>query len=134
MKNILFSTFLIYLFYLTFIPISVLEANGLLPITLAETVKRVLENNISISVQSYNSRVREQFIFDKEADFDPTLDLNLGIREETRQSPTISALSDPKRRNKRYDWDISISQKFITGAEYELSMDNNKNETSNKSI
>ena len=130
MKNILFSTFLIYLFSLTFIPISVLEANGLLPITLAETVKRVLENNISISVQSYDSRVREQFIFGKEADFDPTLDLNLGIREETRQSPTTSALSDPKRRNKRYDWDISISQKFITGGEYELSMDNNKNETS----
>jgi outer membrane protein len=127
MKNILFSKFLGSMCVLIFIPVSLLEANGLLPITLEETVKRVLNNNISISVQSYSSEISKQFTFDKEADFDPALDLKFTVGEETRLRATT--LANSKTRNQDYNWNFSVSQKFINGADYKLSMDNNRNLT-----
>jgi outer membrane protein TolC len=95
---------------------------------LQKTIETVLKNNISISVQSYNSKINEQFIFEKEADFDPTVDFEFTVGEETRQS--ASTLADSKTRNLDYDWDFSVSQKFVTGGDYELTMDNNKNQSS----
>ena len=130
MKNILFFKLSIYFFSLFLILVSVANANDPLSLTLKETIKRVLKNNISISVQSYNSKINEQFIFEKEADFDPTLDFEFKFGEETRQSSSSSSLSDAKNRNQDYDWDFSVSQKFVTGGDYELSMDNNRNRTS----
>ena len=127
MKNILFFKLSIYFFSLFLILVSVANANDPLSLTLKETIKRVLKNNISISVQSYNSKINEQFIFEKEADFDPTLDFEFKFGEETRQSSSSSSLSDAKNRNQDYDWDFSVSQKFVTGGDYELSMDNNRN-------
>ena len=130
MKNILFFKLSLYFFALFFIPVSVANANEPLSLTLKETIERVLKNNISISVQSYNSKINAQFIFEKEAVFDPTIDFEFTIAEETRQSTTVSTLSDPKSRNKDYDWDLSVTQKFITGGDYEFSFDSNKSETS----
>jgi len=130
MKNILFFKLSLYFFSLFLILVSVANANDPLSLTLKETIERVLKNNISISVQSYNSKINEQFIFEKEADFDPTLDFEFKFGEETRQSSSSSSLSDAKNRNQDYDWDFSVSQKFVTGGDYELSMDNNRNRTS----
>ena len=128
MKNILFFKLSLYFFALFFIPVSVANANEPLSLTLQETIETVLKNNISISVQSYNSKINEQFIFEKEADFDPTVDFEFTVGEETRQS--ASTLADSKTRNLDYDWDFSVSQKFVTGGDYELTMDNNKNQSS----
>ena len=128
MKKILFFKRSLYFFSLFLIPVSVANANEPLSLTLQETIETVLKNNISISVQSYNSKINEQFIFEKEADFDPTVDFEFTVGEETRQS--ASTLADSKTRNLDYDWDFSVSQKFVTGGDYELTMDNNKNQSS----
>ena len=128
MKKILFFKRSLYFFSLFLIPISVANANEPLSLTLQETIETVLKNNISISVQSYNSKINEQFIFEKEADFDPTVDFKFTVGEETRQS--ASTLADSKTRDLDYDWDFSVSQKFVTGGDYELTMDNNKNQSS----
>ena len=128
MKNFLLSKLPIYIFSLFFTPVAMAQAVESLPLTLKDAVEIVLKNNISISVASYNSKINEQFIFENQAEFDPTFDLELGIREETRQNAT--SLADPKRRSKDLDWDFSLTQKFVTGGDYELSMDNNKGETS----
>ena len=101
-----------------------------LPLTLKETIEKVLKNNVSISVQGYNSQISEQSIFEEEAGFDPTVDFEFTVGEETRQSKTTSSLSDPKNRNQDYDWDFSVTQKFVTGGDYEVSMDNNRNRSS----
>ena len=128
MKKILFFKRSLYFFSLFLIPIFVANANEPLSLTLQETIETVLKNNISISVQSYNSKINEQFIFEKEADFDPTVDFEFTVGEETRQS--ASTLADSKTRDLDYDWDFSVSQKFVTGGDYELTMDNNKNQSS----
>ena len=130
MKNFRFFKFNFHWFLLFLACVPKVCGSETLPLTLKETIETVLNNNINISVQSYNSQINEQSIFENEAEFDPSLDIQLGIREENRQSATTSALSDPKRRNKNLDWDLSLTQKFVTGGDYELSMDNNKGETS----
>jgi len=129
MKNILFLKFTLCFLSLFFIFVSPARASESLPLTLQETIERVLKNNISIFVQGYNAKINAQFIFEKEADFDPTLQFEFSVGEETRQLATNVRLSDPKRRNKNYDWDLSVTQKFITGGDYELSFDSNKSET-----
>ena len=130
MKNFFTPKLQIFMFSLFFTPVTLVQAIESLPLTLQETIERVLKNNISISIANYTSKINEQSIFENEAEFDPTFGLELGISESTRQSPTSSALTDPKRRNKDLDWDLSLTQKFVTGGDYELSMDNNKAETS----
>ncbi len=102
-----------------------------LPISLSlkETIADTLKNNLSIAVQKYNSKIVEQSIFEKEADFDATLDFEFAVGEETRQA--AGAFANPtKSRNQDYDWDFSIAQKFVTGGDYELSFDTNRNLTS----
>jgi len=98
-----------------------------LPISLSlkETIADTLKNNLSIAVQKYNSKIIEQSIFEKEADFDATLDFEFSVGEETRQ--VAGAFANPsKSRNQDYDWDFSIAQKFVTGGDYELSFDTNR--------
>ncbi len=98
-----------------------------LPVSLSlqETIADTLKNNIAIAVQKYNSKIIEQSIYEKKADFDATLDFNFKLGEETRQA--AGAFANPsKSRNQNYDWDFSIAQKFVTGGNYELSFDTNK--------
>lgn len=101
-----------------------------LPVSLSlkETIADTLKNNLSIAVQKYNSKIIEQSIFEKEADFDATLDFEFVLGEETRQA--AGAFADPsKSENQNYDWDFSIAQKFVAGGDYELSFDTNKSLT-----
>jgi outer membrane protein len=130
MKNKLHTKLTLYFATLFLIAASFVNASEPLPLTLRETIERVLKNNISISVQGYNTQIIEQSIYEQEADFDPTVDFEFTVGEETRQSKTTSSLSDPKNRNQDYDWDFSLTQKFVTGGDYELSMDNNRNRSS----
>ena len=101
-----------------------------LPVSLSlkETIKDTLKNNLSIAVQKYNSKIVEQSIFEKEADFDTTFDFEFALGEETRQA--AGAFANPsKSRAQNYDWDFSIARKFVTGGDYELSFDTNRNLT-----
>ncbi len=99
-----------------------------LSLSLKETIEGTLKNNINIAVQKYNAKITEQSISEKEADFDATLNFDFSVGEETSQQ--ASAFANPnKSRNQNYDWDFSVSQKFVTGGDYELSFDSNKNLT-----
>ena len=97
-------------------------------LSLKATIEDALRNNISIAVQKYNSKITKQSIFEKEADFDAVFDFNFSVGEETRQA--AGAFANPaKSRNQNYDWDFSLGQKFMTGGDYELSLNSNRNLT-----
>jgi outer membrane protein len=130
MNRIMFFKVPVFIFSLIFIPTSIVNAGENMALTLKDVIERVLKNNISISVQKYNSQINEQSIYEQEADFDPTVDFKFTVGEETRQRATTSSISDPQTRNQDYNWDLSLNQKFVTGGDYELSMDNNRNRTS----
>ncbi|MBC8284217.1 MAG: TolC family protein [Nitrospinae bacterium] len=130
----LLSKFFIYSLTSVFLFIQYpkVEAETLSPLpinlSLKEAIEDTLKNNVSIAVQKYNSKISEQSIYEKEADFDAVLDFNFSVGEETRQA--AGAFANPsKSRNQNYDWDFSIGQKFVTGGDYELSFDTNRNLT-----
>ncbi|MFP6638343.1 MAG: TolC family protein [Nitrospinaceae bacterium] len=130
MIRILFFKTPVCFFSLFFILTGLAHAGESLPLTLKNVIERVLKNNISISIQSYEAKISEQSIYEQKASFDPTINFEFTVGEETRQSSSSSSLSDPKNRNLDYDWDASLTQKFFTGGDYKLSMDNNRNRSS----
>jgi len=98
------------------------------PLSLKDTVLNVLKNNLSIAVEEFNSKITEQSILDSESQFDPTLDLELTTQEKTNQtSAAIAAVN--KNRNQDTNWNLSLSQKLLTGAEYSLNFNNSTNKT-----
>lgn len=97
-------------------------------LSLREAIVRTLENNISIAVQKFNSQKKEQDIVDEKSIFDPVLSSEVsagGIKEQVSSafaSPDVS-------KNDTQNWDITLSQKFATGLNYELSFNNEREET-----
>ena len=63
-------------------------ASSPLPINLSlkQVIEETLKNNTSIAVQKYNSKINEQAILERKADFDAVLDFGVSVREETRQA------------------------------------------------
>jgi outer membrane protein TolC len=79
-------------------------------------------------VEEYNSKVKTENIAEGESEFDPTFEINLSTEEGTKQQ--AGAFSSPdKSRNKNRNWNLSLTQKFVTGTDYELSFTNDRNKT-----
>ena len=97
-------------------------------LSLKKVIEETLKNNTSIAVQKFTSKINEQAIFEKEANFDAVLGFGFKVGEQIRQAAGAFANPD-KSRNQDYDWDFSVSQKFITGADYDLSFNSNRNLT-----
>ncbi len=110
-----------------------LNSNSKIPgnsflLSLIDAVTRTLASNVSIAVEEFNSKVKTEKIAEGESEFDPTFEINLSTEEGTQQQ--ASAFSSPdKSRNKNSNWDFSLTQKFVTGTDYELSFTNDRNKT-----
>ncbi len=103
-------------------------AGNELVLTLSEVIQTTLKNNVSIAVEEFNSKIREQDITDRKSEFDPTINIELSTQERTNQ--VSSAFASPaKARNRDHVWDLSLNQKVITGGEYEVNFNNNRNRT-----
>ena len=97
-------------------------------LSLRDAVTRTLASNVSIAVEEYNSKVKTENIAEGESEFDPTFEINLSTEEGTKQQ--AGAFSSPdKSRNKNQNWNLSLTQKFVTGTDYELSFTNDRNKT-----
>jgi outer membrane protein TolC len=110
-----------------------LNSNSKIPgnsflLSLIDAVTRTLASNVSIAVEEFNSKVKTEKIAEGESEFDPTFEINLSTEEGTQQQ--ASAFSSPdKSRNKNSNRDFSLTQKFVTGTDYELSFTNDRNKT-----
>lgn len=104
-----------------------LEENSYL-LTLREAVEQTLKNNVSIAVEEFNSKIREQDIIDRQSEFDPSVDIELSTQEEKKQASGAFASPD-ESRNRDHVWDFSLSQKLITGADYEINFNSSRNKT-----
>ena len=86
-----------------------LKATELSPLpiklSLKQAIEETLNNNTSIAVQKFNSKINEQAILEKKADFDTTLNVEFSAGEETRQAagafanPVKSSTSKPLSNN-----------------------------------
>ena len=86
-----------------------------LGLTLRQVVETTLKNNVTIAVQEFNAKIREQDITDRKSEFDPTIGMNLSTLERSNQVSSAFASPD-KARNQDYDWDFSLNQKWSQGA------------------
>jgi outer membrane protein TolC len=112
-----------------FTPIDSLKKHpGSIVLSLNDAIIRALSNNVSIKVQSFNSKVKKETIMESLSEFDTTLGLELSTSRKTQQ--LASAFSSPNRmENDNDNWDLSLSQKLVTGANYQFDFTNNRNKT-----
>jgi outer membrane protein len=112
-----------------FTPIDSLKKHpGSIVLSLNDAIIRALSNNVSIAVESFNSKVKKETIIDSLSEFDATLGLELSTGRKTQQ--LASAFSSPNRmENDNDNWDLSLSQRFVTGANYQFDFTNNRNKT-----
>ena len=102
-------------------------------LSLEDTIIRTLENNLTIAVENFTSKVKSEGVIEYQSEFDATFELNLSVDEKTQQQ--ASAFSSPnKSRNKNHNLDVSLTQKLLTGADYELSFTNKKNKSNSKTL
>ena len=115
-----------------FTPIDSLKKHpGSLVLSLKDAIIRALSNNVSIAVESFNSKVKKETIIENLSEFDATLGLELSTGRKTQQ--LASAFSSPNRmENDNANWDLSLSQKLVTGANYQFDFTNNRNKTNSK--
>ena len=107
---------------------SVKKYPGSLVLSLKDAIIRTLSNNISIQVESFNNKVKKESVAESLSEFDATLGLELSTGRKTQQ--LASAFSSPNRmENDNDNWDLSLSQKLITGANYQFDFTNNRNKT-----
>ena len=100
-------------------------------LSLKDAIIRTLSNNVSIAIESFDSKVKKETIIDSLSEFDITLSIELSTGRKTQQ--LASAFSSPNRmENDTDNWDLSISQKLATGANYQFDFTNNRNKTNSK--
>jgi outer membrane protein len=117
-------TILIVLAFLVIAP----EKSQAEPISLKETVLGALKNNLSIAIEEFNAKIKKQSITDSEAQFDPTVGMELATQERTNQtSAAVAAIN--KNRDQDTNWNLSLKQKLLTGAEYTVNFNNSTNKT-----
>jgi outer membrane protein TolC len=106
------------------------NANSMI-LSLKDAIIRTLSNNVSIAVESFDSKVKKESILDSLSEFDVTLDIELSTGRKTQQ--LASAFSSPNRmENDSDNWDLSLSQKLVSGANYQFDFTNNRNKTNSK--
>ena len=115
-----------------FTPIDSLKKHpGSIVLSLKAAIIRALSNNVSIAVESFNSKVKKETIMENLSEFDAMLGLELSTGRKTQQ--LASAFSSPNRMaNDNDNWDLSLSQKLVTGANYQFDFTNNRNKTNSK--
>jgi len=115
-----------------FTPIDSLKKHpGSIVLSLKAAIIRALSNNVSIAVESFNSKVKKETIMESLSEFDAMLGLELSTGRKTQQ--LASAFSSPNRMaNDNDNWDLSLSQKLVTGANYQFDFTNNRNKTNSK--
>ena len=97
-------------------------------LSLQDAIRITLKNNVSIAVQEYFSKIRAQEITREEALFDPSVSAE--ISADRTDSQVASAFASPNiSQNENKKWELSLSQKLLTGADYEINFTNRKNNT-----
>jgi outer membrane protein TolC len=100
-------------------------------LSLKEAIIRALSNNIEIAVEDFTSKINNEKISQNLSEFDVTLGFDLSLGRKVQQ--LASAFSSPnKMENDNHNWDFSLSQKLVSGADYKFNFTNNRNKTNSK--
>ncbi len=99
-----------------------------LEMSLQDVIANTLKNNISIAVQEFQSKIRQEQIITQEAVFDPSVSLE--AKAATEKNPLASVfVQPPLRETDSLGLDLSFNQKLKLGTEYEIRFDNERSGT-----
>lgn len=104
------------------------EQGHILVLSLKESVVFGLKNNLDITIEGFNLRIGEANVTAARAIFDPTAFAEIVFRESTAQNRSLLA-ANRVLENDDLDTGAGIRQKLPTGGNYELRVDNNRNDT-----
>jgi outer membrane protein len=99
-----------------------------LRLSLKMVVQKTIKNNVEISIQQYFSKINEQSITNAESAFD--LKFEGLVSTSDRADQVSSAFASPDvTENENQKWELSLTQKLKTGADYSLNFTNQRNKT-----
>ena len=99
-----------------------------LEMSLQDVIANTLKNNISIAVQEFQSKIRQEQIITQEAVFDPSVSVEANANKETDAAASFF-VTPPILRTDSINLDLSLSQKLKLGTEYEIKFDNERSGT-----
>ncbi len=89
-------------------------------LALKDVIRETLKNNVTIAVQNYTNKIREQNIITSESEFDPIFSVDLKATDDT--NPVASAFANPQiQETESQSWTLGLSQKLHPGTEYQFS-------------
>ena len=99
-----------------------------LELSLEDAVKRAMDNNLDIKVESYNPLAFAESVRAAQGYYDPFLTSVLD--KNSRTSPQSNAFSGAQEvTTKGYTWNFGLGQAVPTGGEFGLTFNNNKADT-----
>ncbi len=101
---------------------------NVLTFSLKEIIERTLKSNISIAVQNFRSKIKQEEITERKADFDHNISGEFNANGNRRQ--LASSFANPNITNDlNHFWQIGVNKKFVTGTEYEVTYEAQRDTT-----
>ncbi|MEE9137522.1 MAG: hypothetical protein V3V07_03105, partial [candidate division NC10 bacterium] len=95
-------------------------------LSLQESILLGLKNNLDITIEGFNPKIRATDVTTAKAVFDPDVFAEVGFG--STQTPNRNELADVRiSENDDFDWSFGLRQDLPTGGSYELRFDNNRN-------
>ncbi len=112
-------------------PAGAVGAGPTFTLTIKESILLALKNNLDITVEGFNPRIREMDIATAKAAFDPVFSGDISasrsrVRNNTAPFIQGALLSSDTRK---FDWDFKLTDKLPTGASAALSWTNDRQRT-----
>ncbi len=103
------------------------EGKTVLDMTMKETIRRALINNLDIAIQNYSEEFTAENILLTKGFYDPVLNFSLGWQDFT--SPTASDLVAGE--SDEFSWFTQFAQQLPSGGDYSVILTNTRNSNNN---
>jgi len=113
---------------LSLVQLTSTQEQNILEFSLKDIIERTLRSNISIAVQEYQSKIRNQEITEQDAVFDHNLTGEFNANGTRRQN--AQTFSFPNVSNDlNHLWNFGVRKKFVTGTEYSVTYEAQRDTT-----
>ncbi len=103
-----------------------IPGGGAVALSLKDSIAIALKNNLDITVEGFNPRLRDQDVTFEKSAFDPSAFLEL-TRSDNRLPAGLNLLTGQRVLSDLFDFNTGLRQKIPTGGTYELRFNNEYN-------
>jgi outer membrane protein TolC len=98
-------------------------SGGAMALSLKESIALALKNNLDITIEGFNPRLRDQDLTFEKSAFDPSAFLEF-TRADNKLPATLNLLTGQRVLSDLFDFNTGLRQKLPTGGTYELRFNN----------